>query len=209
MAAKKKRDDLIAKDKLRLWPMVTTTVWAPSVDDGCWLRAQPVDGGPAGPRLVGAGSDLFSTQPDGLWICLVPERGFADAVAVEVCGSSQNFNDKRARYAARTMATVVRCSHAWLHAEVSTQGGGRAKRWEVAGTFDAAFPPSSEVTLPLRFLRVLYFLNDALFDSWSATGVPEAHEFVSRYQSVGSYTSPQMQKFLKRMTLDVHFYPAR
>jgi hypothetical protein len=53
----------------------------------------------------------------------------------------------------------------------------------------------------------VYFLKDDVFVDWRRRGVPQGHEFVSRYGSLTSYTSPQMQTFLKHMTVGAHFYP--
>jgi hypothetical protein len=200
------KTDAEAKNALRKWPGVGTALWPGSVPGAAWLRAQPVDGADPAPRLYQAGSNSFSTQPDGLYICLAPapEDAFADAVAIEVCGSAQNFNDKRSRYAPSTVSLGIWCDKRWLRGTMP-RGGGHKTRWELAGTFGSA--PDDHAWLPVRFLRVLYFLKDALFTKWRKEGVPQGHEFVSRYSSLASYNAQEMQTFLRHMMVGAHFYP--
>ena len=72
--------DAEAKRALRAWPGVGAALWPGSVPGAAWLRAQPVVGAGPAPRLYQAGSNHFSTQPDGLYVCLAPapEDAFAD-----------------------------------------------------------------------------------------------------------------------------------
>jgi hypothetical protein len=199
--------DAEAKAALRNWPSVGTKLWPGSVPGSAWLRAQPVFGSGPTPKLYQSGADGYATQPDGLYVCLAPapEDLFADIVAIEVCGSMQNFNDKRARYAPSTVSQGLWCALSWLLRTMPTRGGGSRERWRLAGTFKTA--PTTDAWLPIRFMRVIYFLRDAAFVNWRRRGVPQAHEFVSRYKSLTSYTSQTMQDFLKHMTLGAHFYP--
>jgi hypothetical protein len=116
------------------WPGTTNRLWPSPTGSGYWLRAQPVDGGSKGPRLQMAGSAVFSTQPDGLWVFLWPDGPFADAVAIEVCGSMQNLNDKRSRYMPSVTARQLHCTKAWLLAEISWKAGSKVPRWQAAKT---------------------------------------------------------------------------
>lgn len=197
-------DDKEAKQALRAWPGVTEKLWEPSVPGAKWLRAQPVFGAGPAPRMYSAGSRTFSTQPDGLYICLAPIQGFADVIAIEACGSRHNFNDKRSRYSAATVSRALRCDLKWLTGSMP-RGRGCQPRWKLAGTYEKQ--PVEEARLPIRFLRVLYFLKDDLFNQWRSEGIPEGHEFVSRYKSIRAYNSQGMQVFLRRMMPENHFYP--
>jgi hypothetical protein len=195
--------DQVAKMALAKWPYVSKKLWPPSRDGGAWLRAQPADGVTAGPRLMAAGTNSFKTQPDGLWVFVSAAEQFADCIAIEACSSQQNFADKRSRYQPSTTATILRCPKTWLCGRVPFKSGTR-ERWRLAhGIPDA---PTDELTLPTRFVRVLFFLKDDLYDSWSVVGVPAPHEFVASYSSVQSYTSQAMQRFLRRMSPEQHFY---
>lgn len=196
--------DAEAKKVLASWGYSTATTWIPSIKNGRWLRAQPADGASAGPKLYAAGADAFATQPDGLWVFLMPDVACADAVAIEACGSRQNFYDKRFRYAPSTMATVLKIQLSWLQASIPTQGGGQQPRWEVAATFAAS--PTTDLALPLRSLRVLYFLDDGLYANWKQHGLPSAHEYVAPYSSINSAHSPKMRSFLQGMSVTQHFY---
>lgn len=199
--------DKEAKAALRAWPGVGKRLWPPSVTGARWLRAHPVFGNGPAPRLYRAGSNSFSTQPDGMYVCLAPEPAhlFADVIVIEASGSGQNFFDKRSRYMSSIVSLGLWCDIKWLLGTQATAGGGQRTRWELAGTFKQK--PTEGLWLTVRFLRALYFLKDALFDSWTKEGVPEGHEFVSRYSSLPTYQSQPMQKFLRGMALSQHFYP--
>jgi hypothetical protein len=196
------RFDTLAKEALATWPHVSTKLWPPSRKGGAWLKAQPVDGAATGPRLMAAGTDIFKTQPDGLWVFLSEDDGFADCIAIEACSTSQNFADKRSRYQPSTTAMVLRCPKQWLCGKIPHKSGRRA-RWSFT---DLAAEPSANLTLPTRFVRVLFFLEDSLYNGWRRAGVPAGHEFVASYSSIASYTSQAMQRFLRRMSPEQHFY---
>jgi len=199
---KKKRFDVLAKEALRKWPSWTTKLWPVSREGGSWLRAQPIDGSATGPRLSKAGADTFKTQPDGLWVFIANDE-FADCIAIEACSARQNFWDKRSRYMPSTSAVVLQCPSTWLTSKVN-RGRGQKPRWKLASGFQSA--PVTDLRLPVRFLRVLYFLENGLYSKWREVGVPEAHEFVASYSSIKSYNSEKMQVFLRRMSLVQHFY---
>ncbi len=153
------------------------------------------------------GSRAFHTQPDGLWLTLGIARDdtstvavYADCIVVEVCGSGQNLNDKRARYAARTTALMVDMRTPWLDGTVTLQGRGgtrRARRDVLGGQL------RENAVLPVRHLRVLYVLDDggakSLMQQAQANMVFEAHEYVCPQRVLGQWTAPPMQEFLKRM----------
>lgn len=199
------RFDKDGKEALRSWPAYSEKLWPPSRSGGVWLRGQPVDGVATGPRLTAAGMNTFRTQPDGLWLFLAPDHGFADCVAIEVCGTGQNFSDKRSRYMPSTSAILANCPRAWLNGSVSYKSGTR-ERWRLAGLKHA---PTDDLRLPARFVRVLFFLADELYEAWRLEGVPAAHEFVASYSSIKSYKAQTMQSFLRRMSPEQHFYHRR
>lgn len=154
--------------------------------------------------VSGTRATLFKTQPDGLWLYLRPEEAYADAVAVEVCQTPQNLNDKGSRYMPATHSLVVECPRTWLLAEISVQRGGQQPRWRAAGTFHTE--PTTRLVLPVRFLRVLYALPNALYRKWLPGHVPADYEYFVPHTSLASYKSPAMQKFLRRLTLSSHGY---
>ena len=149
----------------------------------------------------------FATQPDGLYVFYAPEeeQAFVDVIAVEVCGGRQNFADKRSRYASSTVSLGLYSHRSWLRKDATVAGGGTRPRWKAAGTFLSG-EPHGDSWLGVRSLRVLYVLEDALYAKWKVEGVPEAHEFVTRYRSLRTYNSQQMQRFLRGMVA-THFYP--
>jgi hypothetical protein len=204
MSGARLKDEEAKKILLGHWPSRPRALWG-SEKGRAWLRAQPVTRGVKGPRLKTAGSDVFRTQPDGLWVRLASEC--ADAMVVEVCGSGQNFFAKRSRYAPSTSATLLTCPREWLAGEIAVEGGGRTSRWEEAGIFQTE--PTSDLALPIRNLKVLYFLPADLYRVWKDSCPPAAHEFFAPQSSMRSFNAQAMQTFLERMTPESHFYSTR
>lgn len=196
--------DAEGKAILRTWPSRVKKLWGTPPSGGWWLRGQPklVTTTAAGPTLNNAGANTSATVPDGLWVYLTAE--FADIVCVEVCTSTQNLNDKRSRYGLFQQALMLTCSHGWLTEQIGVQSGGRRARWQATGSIAVA--PTSDLVLPVRFLRVLYTIPNDIYVTWKPNNVPGPHEFFCPHSSFGSYNSQMMQRFLKRMSPKVHFY---
>lgn len=201
--AKKKLKDSEAKAILRKWPTSTNKLWGTS-NGGLWVQAQPKAKGSklTHPRLNAPGASLFSTQPDGLWLNLVDDE-LADIIAVEVCGTVSNFNDKRSRYAAHH-SLMLQMPDRWLLEKIGLQGGGKKARWEALGM---GTEPSDTVRLPVRHLRVLYSLPNDIYAEWKDHHTPWPHEYVCRHSSLDSYTGQKFQKFLGHMAPSTHLYP--
>jgi hypothetical protein len=202
---KAKLEDREGKNILLKWPTRTKTIWATPGGRGYWLRGQPKPHGDRAttPTISAPGARLFTTQPDGMWVYLKhPE--FADVVAIEVCGSPQNLNDKRARYAATVRSMVLTCPQTWLDEEVPLQRAGLAPRWEACRSIDAH--PADDLVLPVRYLRVLFAIPNALYSSWAGNNVADGHEYFCRHSSLDSYTSQAMQRFLRQMSYSSQFF---
>ena len=197
----KKLTDSEGKALLRRWPE-RTRLWPPPCGSGYWIRAQPSDHAPPGPKLFSPGAKLFGTQPDGLWVYF-GGSSFCDVVAVEVCGTIQNLNDKRSRYIPASHSVVLRCSLAWLTACIRLQHGGEHPRWRAVGTFDTV--PVEDLSIPVRHLRVLYGLPSSLYHKWCREHTPTGSEFFCPHSSLATYNSQAMQKFLARMSSASHF----
>ena len=202
--SRRKLTDREAENILLRWPTRTKTLWATPGGKGYWLRAQPKPGSSRAktPKIAAPGARLFTTQPDGMWVYL-KDPEFTDIVIVEACGSAQNLNDKRSRYAANVRSMVLTCPLPWLEEEVSIQSGGFAPRWEACRTL--ATHPTKDITLPIRYLRVLFAIPNALYPSWATNNVADGHEFFCRHSSLGSYTSQTMQRFLRQMSYSSQF----
>ena len=196
--------DAEGKDILRKWPTRGKRLWGTPPSGGWWLQAQPKPnaGAVAGPTINNVGATTNRIQPDGLWAYLEPN--FADVVCVEVCGSAQNLNDKRSRYGLFQQALMLTCPLPWLGENIRVRGGGQWPRWRATGTIASA--PAVEMVLPVRFLRVLYAVPNAIYKEWKTNNIPGPHEFFCPHSSFGSYTGQKMQKFLRRMSPGVHFY---
>jgi hypothetical protein len=79
---------------------------------------------------------LFTTQPDGLGAHF-NEGKSCDVVAVEVCGTIQNLNDKRSRYIPASHSLILSCSAAWFTEEITVQNAGKRPRWKACASFGA------------------------------------------------------------------------
>lgn len=196
--------DREAKDILRSWGTRPTKLFRSSKTVGYWLRAQPPDGNVTGPVLTAPGAELFTTQPDGLWLWFGGGMRFVDVIAVEVCQKNQNLNDKRSRYMPTNHALLVQCSKQWLTATVRLQNGGRTARWKACGTLKER--ECSDCYLPVRHIRVLYALPDNLYDKWLSNITPAAYEFFCQHTSLRSYTAKGYREFLTRMIPGAQFY---
>ncbi|MDD9943215.1 MAG: hypothetical protein OXU20_19400 [Myxococcales bacterium] len=192
-----------AKEILRGWPTRTSMLWASLHDGGYWIQAQPKEGQATTPTLRLPGTEVFKTQPDGLWFYIVPDS-FVDAVAVEVSGSRQNLYDKRSRYMP-TVGSVIAClPRAWLTEAVGIAGGAARPRWRACGTFAEA--PTYDHVLPVRFLRVAFCIPDYLYREWKGNHVPAGHEYYCPHSMLTKYNNQAVQGFLKRMTLPDHYF---
>lgn len=200
-----KLSDSQAKVLFLRWPSSTAELWKPPNNFGKWIRGQPSGGGAAGPRLWSPGASLFSTQPDGLFVYF-RALDWCDVVAIEVCGSIQNLNDKRSRYIPSGHSLLLKVNEGWMQEFLGISGGGSRSRWEVVGTFSTE--PVGDLSLPVRYLRVLYALPNDLYKKWASNHIPAGHEYFCPHSSLGSYGSQKMQSFLKRMSFMSHFYLA-
>lgn len=208
-----KLSDKAAKESLlKHWPTVTESLWPlPGDPDAKWLRAQPGMRNSKckpTPTLRQPGGTRFRTQPDGMWMHIVP-NDYCDVMAIEVCGSLQNFNDKRSRYAANHGSLVVTCSECWLLEKVGIQGGGKRSRIEVTG--GTRQDASGGMKLPVRWLSVLYFLPDSSannhYRTWTSHNLPGPHEYVAPHSALSQYNAQRTQTFLQGMAPATHQHP--
>jgi hypothetical protein len=183
--------------------MRTNKLWSPPATNGYWIRGQPPNGNATGPRLSAPGATLFKTQPDGLWI-FFQGRSSCDVVAIEVCGTIQNLNDKRSRYMPASHSLVVHCEADWLVEKIRVQNGGKVERWQASGKFNKA--PKKAIKVPVRHLRVLYCLPNKIYQKWRKEHVPTGYEFYCPHSSLNSFNSQKMQSFLRQMSIESQFY---
>ncbi len=146
---------------------------------------------------------MFKTRPDGMWVYLA-DPTYADILCIEACGSQQNLEQKRAKYAALGQSRLLRCPLEWLKEEVEIQRGSSTPRWRASSTGLAE--PDEDLVLPVRHLRVLYALPADLYRKWSQNIAPAGHEYFCTYKSLGSFTSQAMQRFLRQLNVQTHFY---
>ena len=146
---------------------------------------------------------MFRTQPDGMWVYFHSYQS-CDLVAVEVCGTAQNLNDKRSRYIPSSHSLVLSASAEWFGEEVQIQAGRMRKRWHATNTLESE--PDDDVVVPVRHLRVLYALPNDLYNTWCAEHAPTGYEYFCPHSSLSSITNQNMRTFLKRMSIASQFY---
>ena len=199
--SKTKLTDAEGKARLRLWPD-KTGIWTLPDARPTWMRGQPSDLQSRAPSLAIPGTRLFKTQPDGLWIRFAG-ASYCDLVVVEVCGTFQNLNDKRARYLHTAYSILLHCPRTWLARKIPTRGTGERARWEIAGF---AREPSRDRRIPVRTIRTLFALPNKLYNKWRDNIAPAGHEYFCQHSSLASFTASPMQRFLKGMAPAHHYY---
>jgi len=149
------------------------------------------------------GMDIAATQPDGLWISVGPSADFVDVVAVEHCGTRQNFYDKRSRYMPTLYARQVLLGDGWFDVKVGVQAGLQKTMREICKKFPKTM--TGETRLPVRHVRVLYALTAKDYDVFHGTPFGP-HEYFCPHYSLTQKTSPKLRSFVKRLSTDVHWY---
>lgn len=197
-----KLSDGQGKSLLRKWPARPAALWNLPYGTPKWFRASPTTRRLKArcPTLSPPRAEELVTNPDGMWVNL-GQRGLADVFCVEVCGTLQNFNDKRSRFLVIASSLVVTIEKEWLLEEIPTPGGGRKARHAILGRR----APRTTWYLPVRHLRVLFVLTKADYAKFGRNGVAAGHEYFCAHSSLGSFTSQKMQKFLRRMAPGQHF----
>lgn len=202
--AKHQLTDAEAKDVLRKWPTRTQTLWPTPTEKTYWLQAHPKipKTNYKSPTLGPPATENFHTHPDGMWIYFAPRLSYVDVMSIEVCGTEQNFNDKRSRNYPFSASLILYCPRKWLVHEVAIQNAGKMERWKACGSFASA--PEGDLMIPVRNLRTLISLPCDLYRKFRAQ-CPPGNEFYCRHSSLNAYKSQDMQTFLKGMALDNYF----
>lgn len=184
------------------WPSYTRSLFGGS-SGRPWIQAQPRTKNATTPCLANAGSGVLTTRPDGMWIRIIAGLKAADVFCVEVCGKMQNFQDKRSRFQPTTSALVLKCTRQWLNESMYVN----MTRWKKSGVFESSVDRDFE--FPVRNMRVLFVLTEKDYGEFFKSGVPGGHEYFMKHTSFGSFSSQQMQEFLKAISPDRHFYSTR
>jgi len=195
----------------RYW-RVRTQHWGVASNSEYWIRCRPSDADADKrplPQLSLPGAELFKTQPDGMWAYF---RGTTcvDVLAIEICGSMQNLNDKRSRYVSTGTGLMLVVPATWFTRPIQLQHGGQKPRGEASGCLKkATLPTKGDVNIPVRFLRSLFVIPDAKYSKWMTNHVPAGHEFFMKHNSLKSGTATPVQKFLGGMSFQSHFCTRR
>ncbi len=187
---------------LREWPF-RTEQWPLPGYRGFWCRARPSTSNDAQPFIATAGATANTTEPDGLYL-FVHDGQFADCIAIEICGSRQNFYDKRSRYTTNQAGLVVRIPLDWLFAVETLRGRNNTlARWDASKWFPDQ--PTDELALPIRHLRVLFAIPDDSYHTWAVQNGPAGHEYFCMHSHIALWRNRNVQRFLKGMALMKHF----
>lgn len=182
------------------WPRRTNT-WPIPAYSGYWVRACPSNS--SLPYIHPAGAKLLTTNPDGMYLFAHIPNGFVDVIAIEVCRTNQNFNDKRSRYTPTAGNVHVTLPLAWLNSNVTIQKGRTQRYWKASRWFANA--PTADVTLTIRHMRTLFVLTDTAYSNFGNNHLPSGHEYFCNHRDLGQITHQDMQNFVKGMALMNHF----
>ena len=182
------------------WPR-RTNKWPIPAYKGYWMRACPSNA--PMPFIHPAGATALTTRPDGMYVFSHIPSSFADVIAIEVCVSNQNFNDKRSRYTPGSGNRQITLPIGWLDSNIAIQMGRQRHIWTASGWFDAA--PTEDVRLTIRHLRTLFVLKDTDYTTFALNHLPDGHEYFCMHRDLGQMNNQYMQRFVKGMALMNHF----
>jgi hypothetical protein len=168
--------DELVRRRLRQWPQRPPGAPRTLRQSGTWLRARPGAANILGqPFLKLPGSNTFRTIPDGLWLHFSPDPDdrWADILCIEACGSVQNLQDKRARFAPSTSSLLVVCPLRWMLEPA--EPNDPTPRWHLIRLLRDE--PTEPLVLPVRDVRVLYGLKPRHYQSMARGQVPQPHEY--------------------------------
>lgn len=197
--------DAQAKQILLQWPSASPGFFGGS-NPQPWIQAQPKNPNrrATAPYLSLAGSSQLVTRPDGMWLRMYPTEQCADVVVVEVCGSLQNFFDKRSRFSPSTNSLVIHVLLAWLREAIGTAPNARQSRWQKSGAFSSQ--PQNNLILSVRTMSVLFALKQGDYNIVKSHGLAAGHEFFVRHSSLTGHTAPLFRSFLARIAQENRFY---
>lgn len=189
---------------LKKWPRATEVF---SITGGFWLQCRPKREEPkfypiTFPHIHTAGSEHFWIDPDCFYVRVsgTGRSRCCDVICAEVCNVLQNFQQKRGRYLGTEAALFINLPKDWLEMAV-----------EVTKTYhEYVYDSSRSVTgdrkIPVRTLRVMYFLDPAFFKDRLTSIDPRPWEYFLPNTSLASITSPAMRSFVKSISPDSQFY---
>jgi hypothetical protein len=193
--------------RLRQWPQRPPGAPRTSRQPGTWLRARPGEANIASqPFLKLPGSATFRTIPDGLWLHFSPDPDdrWADILCIEACGTVQNLQDKRARFAPSISSLLVVCPLPWLLAP--TEAADPTPRWHLIRLLRDE--PREQLVLPIRDMRVLYALKPRHYASVARGQVPHPHEYFCPIEALtadGPELDPALSALIGRASAAANF----
>jgi len=199
--------DLRARDKLRSWPNDPPGL-EHALGPGVWLKARPgVHDDIHYPKLKLPGSDRLRTVPDALWLRFGgSERDpFVDLFVIEVCSTFSNLLDKRSRFLPSMQSMLATCPLPWLLGPFSRDDS--TPRWQRTKLIGKA--PTTQITLPVRGIRVMYALPAKLYEPFVSSQIPHAHEFfvpVDALLTPESWQEPAIRAFIARTSISANFW---
>lgn len=182
------------------WPR-RTNAWPIPAYKGYWMRACPSNA--PMPYIHPAGATTLTTRPDGMYLFAHIPSGFVDVMAIEVCVTNQNFNDKRSRYTPTSGNVHITLPLDWLNSIIAIQKGRQRHIWAASGWFTSA--PTADVRLTIRHMRTLFVLKDSDYTNFGQNHLPAGHEYFCMHRDLNQINNQYMQEFIKGMALMNHF----
>lgn len=182
------------------WPVYTRIFGGG--DDVPWFRARPKLAGDKGtlPYLYVAGQEKFAMIPDGLYLRFYNSGEYCDAIIIECCQVSQNFQQKRGKYAPSMVATMVHVPDVWMN----QSAGSNQLRRDVMSIVEEDAQYS--YGCPVRAINILYVLPDALYKDVRENCVPHHYEYFISDSDFKNPTRNDVKTFLFRLDLWSRFF---
>jgi hypothetical protein len=186
----------------KYWPRLTLLF---SLNNQIWLQCRPKRAEfklITFPHLHTAGSGDFWIDPDCFYV-RVSGTGLSrccDVICAEVCNALQNFQQKRGRYLGTEAALFVNLPKNWLEAAVEVN---KKYREYIYGGPKVA---TLDRHIPVRTLRVMYFLDPTYFKGRLGSIDPRPWEYFLPNTSIRSLNSKSMRTFVRAISPDAQFY---
>ncbi len=192
--AKTKLTDPEAKAILRKWPTRTNAVWKPLEEWASGFKGNQRQGKEAAPSFHHQAQNYSRPSP---MECGYFSTKHSHVILLQLSLAApcriSTIRDPDTSHPSHSL--VVNCGLKWLLEHIPTKNNGTAPRWSASKCIPT--PPTTDLSIPVRYLRVLYALPNQIYHEWCSGHTPTGYEYFCPHSSLDSYKSVKMQEFLE------------